>query len=59
MLEASKDPKQDIWEREAESSEEEMPEEVKQHKKEFSHWRKNHYDEFHAMQKAKQLMKVL
>lgn len=47
------------WESESSDDEEEEPEteEVKVHKKQFSDWRKKHYNEFHAAKRAKELMR--
>ena len=45
------------WDRDDESSEEEVPETVKEHKRQFTEWRKKHYNEFHAVKRAKELMK--
>ena len=42
---------------EEEEEEEEMSEEQQEHKKKFHEWRKNHYNEFRAMQRARALMK--
>lgn len=48
------------WESESSDEEEEEEpetEEVKVHKKQFSDWRKKHYNEFHAAKRAKELMR--
>ena len=37
--------------------EEFLSEEQKQHKKEFREWRKKHYNEFQAVQRARELMR--
>lgn len=49
----------DSWEAKEEVSggEEEASEEQKEHKKQFTEWRKKHYNEFYAVQRAKELMK--
>lgn len=38
------------------SSEEDMSEELKEHKRQFTDWRKKHYNEFYAVKRAKELM---
>lgn len=59
MQEASQKPQSsDDWEGAGdESSEEEVSEATKEHKREFTEWRKKHYNEFYAVKRAKELMK--
>lgn len=38
------------------SEEDTMSEETKEHKQNFSEWRKKHYNEFFAVKRAKELM---
>ncbi len=38
------------------SGDEETSEEGKQHNKQFTEWRKKHYNEFYAVKRAKELM---
>ena len=47
------------WEPESSGDDEEefLSDEQKQHKKEFREWRKNHYNEFMAVKRARELMK--
>lgn len=56
VQEASKKPLSN-WEKDDDSSEDEVPETVKEHKRQFTEWRKKHYNEFHAVKRAKELMK--
>ena len=49
------------WDVESSGSEvdpdEVLTEEERQHKKKFREWRKKHYNEFHAVKRARELMK--
>lgn len=40
-----------------ESDEEDVPDDMKEHKRQFVEWRKKHYNEFYAVKRAKELMK--
>lgn len=44
------------WEQSNDSEEEPESEETKKHKEEFRQWRKKHYNEFHAVQRARELI---
>jgi len=46
------------WERD-DSSEDDLTEEAKQHKQEFTEWRKKHYNEYFAVKRAKELMRMV
>lgn len=59
MQAASNKPHGSSWERDDDSSEEEIAEESKEHKHQFSEWRKKHYNEFYAVKRAKELMKMV
>ena len=46
------------WEQESSGSEEEgLTDEQKEHKRKFREWRKKHYNEFHAVKRARELIK--
>ena len=46
------------WEEESSGSEEEsLTDEQKEHKRKFREWRKKHYNEFHAVKRARELIK--
>lgn len=47
----------DPWEQDDLSEEEQMSEETKEHKHQFTEWRKKHYNEFYAAKRARELMK--
>ena len=56
-MKAASQTSQNVCEEEDSDSEDVTPEELKKHKKEFSEWRKKHYNEFYAVKRAKELMK--
>ena len=57
VQQASSKPSGQPWGGDDQSSEEDISEERKEHKKEFTEWRKKHYNEFYAVKRAKELMK--
>ena len=42
-----------------EDEDEDLSEEQREHKRKFREWRKKHYNEFHAVQRAKALMEAV
>jgi protein phosphatase inhibitor 2 len=49
---------QSKWERESSDEDEQLTEEEKKKKEEFRQWRKAHYNEYAAVQRARQLIQV-
>ena len=46
------------WDMDSSDGDEEMmTDEQKEHKKQFKEWRKKHYNEFYAVQRARELLK--
>ena len=56
MQQASTKPPGEWGEDDMSSGDDETPEERKEHKRQFTEWRKKHYNEFYAVKRAKELM---